>query len=142
MISLVFGSSMLHAEATAIAVWGVKTFGSKTHQECEKIGEWDLLQDSANVTYNAEAEIYITNSCHTGTLGLMDVVVFGTDITETPVAGLAGDAILYSTITGTNYKVFQYYQDNESRNVSGGVSAFYSEGYGVLSSNDRFLRYP
>jgi len=137
------GSSALYAAATSIEVNKVMT----SDERCPKAYEWDYVQESQNVTYYPESGYYVTNSCHGGPEGIMDVVVWGTNITKMPVVGLAGDLDFVGSVTGTlngqPYKLFRYYQDNPTGgNVNGLAKAFYSEGNTVLSSMDRFLTNP
>jgi len=146
MASLMLGSSTLYAAATSIEVYAVATSGPQYHT-CEKTGQWDYVQNPANVTYYPESGYYVTNSCHGGGEGYMVVIVWGTNITKMPVVGLAGDLDFIESASGTYngkpYKQFLYYQDNPTGgDVNGPAKAFYSEGYGVLSSMDRFLRNP
>jgi len=141
MASLMLGTS-LYAGATDIEVWRVGTFSTDYHT-CEKDGYWDYVQESQNVTYNSQTGDYVTVSCHTGLIAYMDVVVWGTNITKTPIVGAGGDMTIHSTYTASSYKIFRFIKDDpDGMDTSGVAKAFYSEGNTVLSSMDKFLRFP
>lgn len=141
MASLMLGTS-LYAAATGIEVYRVIT-AKPTYHSCEKDGQWDYVQEAQNVTYNPQSGHYVTVSCHGGAEGYMDVVVWGTNITKTPIVGAGGDMTVHSTYTASSYKIFRFIKDDpDGMDTSGVAKAFYSEGNTVLSSMDKFLRFP
>ena len=105
---------------------------------------WDDVQNLNNVTYNSTAKCYVTKATHTGD-GYSKVIVYGTNITKTPIVGAGTDGVLISSANHYNTqkvldgKVFTF---KHPKDMSGQFVSFYSEGNTVLSSTDRFLRYP
>ncbi len=128
------GASSLFGKATAIYSWQVVTCGG------DKQCQWDDLLNPNNVTYNELSGYYVSKATHTGN-GYSATVVFGDNIDKEPVVGIgAEDGELEQTIKRAGYTIFihRYYKGR----MSGLFKSFYSEGNTVLSSMNRFLRYP
>ena len=129
--------SNLYAGAQRVVSREVMTTGGTLQ------GTWDDVQNPNNVTYNSTAKCYVTKATHTGS-GYSHVIVYGTNITKTPIVGAGTDGTLVKSedwyekglLVGKRF-TFQHPKD-----MSGQFVSFYSEGNTVLSSTDRFLRYP
>ena len=130
--------SNLYAGATRVESREVVTTGGTM------AGLWDDVQNPNNVTYNSTAKCYVTKATHTGS-GYSHVIVYGTNITNIPIIGagtdgtIVGSANHYNTKKILDGKIFTFKHDKD---MSGQFVSFYSEGNTVLSSTDRFLRYP
>ena len=129
--------SNLYAGATKVVSRAVVTTGGTM------AGVLDDVQNPNNVTYNSTAKCYVTKATHTGD-GYSYVIVYGTNITNIPIVGAGTDGTIVSS---ANYyesgilkgKIFTF---KHPKDMSGQFVSFYSEGNTVLSSTDRFLRYP
>ncbi len=130
--------SNLHSDATKVESKSVMTSGGSM------AGIWDDVQNPINVSYNPLSKNYVTNATHTGS-GYSKVIVYGTDITKIPVVGAGTDGVLVSS---SNYydsrriligKIFIF---QHPKDMSGEFVSFYSAKNKILSSVDRFLRYP
>ena len=131
---ITISTSSLFAGATGILSYGAYTFGG------EKKNQWDYLYEQNNITYNELSGHWITNATHTGD-GYSMTVVIGTNIDKNPIVGMGiEDGNLVHTAHYNGYSIF--YHKYKKGSMSGQFNSFYSEGNGVLSSMDRFLRYP
>ena len=129
--------SNLYAGATKVVSRDVMTTGGTM------AGLWDDVQNPNNVTYNSTAKCYVTKATHTGS-GFSRVIVYGTNITKTPIVGAGTDGTLVKSEDWYENGVYKgkRFTFKHDKDMSGQFVSFYSEGNTVLSSTDRFLRYP
>lgn len=140
----IVGTSALFAGATALEPYAVKTFETKNFP-CEKDNQWDYL--SYNVTYNAQSDQYVTNSCHAGNRGYTKIKVYGTDLKKVPIVGLGVDGVLVNTESGYDYrrgsyKMFTFAHEGPSyMDINGTLMVFYY-GNSALVNQKYFIRNP